>query len=31
VVLEEAQERLPTMRTAIDLGDAAKQVCAAVA
>jgi succinyl-CoA synthetase beta subunit len=30
-VLEEAQERLPTMRTATDLGDAAKQVCAAVA
>jgi succinyl-CoA synthetase beta subunit len=29
-VLEEAQERLPTMRTATDLGDAAKQVCAAV-
>jgi succinyl-CoA synthetase beta subunit len=30
-VLEEAQERLPTMRTATDLGNAAKQVCAAVA
>ncbi len=30
-VLAEAQERLPTMRTATDLGDAARQVCAAVA
>jgi len=30
-VLEEASERLPTMRTATDLGDAARQVCAAVA
>ena len=30
-VLEAAQDRLPTMRTASDLGDAAKQVCAAVA
>ncbi|MCP4759311.1 MAG: ADP-forming succinate--CoA ligase subunit beta [Planctomycetes bacterium] len=30
-VLEEASSRLPTMRTAMDLGDAAKQVCAAVA
>jgi len=29
-VLEEAQERLPTMRTATDLADAARQVCAAV-
>jgi succinyl-CoA synthetase beta subunit len=29
-VLAEAQERLPTMRTATDLGDAARQVCAAV-
>jgi succinyl-CoA synthetase beta subunit len=30
-VLEEAQERLPTMQTATDLGDAARKVCAAVA
>jgi len=30
-VLAEASERLPTMRTATDLADAAKQVCCAVA
>jgi succinyl-CoA synthetase beta subunit len=30
-VLEEASSRLPTMRTATDLGDAARLVCSAVA
>ena len=30
-VLDSAGERLPTMRTATDLGDAARQICEAVA